>query len=235
MVEEALRTGAADGAHRGPSLRGVYRTVCDDEGTKPNSYLAQKLPDDPRFTQGVEELDMSFNYVGHAGFRAILRLLRYLPKLHTVHFNAMSLDNTDVEALCQHFSDIKTVKAVHLRNNARISLPSSPHLLRLLRTNRRIVHLSVTGATMSSELIAKIEGSAKANASYVPPVQPQAQVLHSPPAVSPASKEAPPTKDDSRHSQSSETAAVKAPLAPSDAASPAGQQPSEAAVVVQPL
>jgi len=160
-VAEALRAPAV---HRGPALRGVYKTMCDEEGAKPNSYLLQKLPDDPRFTTGIEELDLSFNYVGHAGFRAILRLLAYLPKLRTVHFNAMSLDNADVDALCKQLAHNKTVRHVNMRNNARISLPASPHMLRLLRTNTRIQTLAVSGSSMSHELVAKIEGAAAANA-----------------------------------------------------------------------
>jgi hypothetical protein len=172
LVMEALRSDGDGGHARGPALRGLYKALCDEEGAKPNSYLVQKLPDDPRFTSGIEELDMSFNYVGHAGFRAILRLLAYLPKLRSIHFNSMSLDNADVEVLCRVLAENRTVTAVHIKNNARVSLPSSPHLLRLLRQNRRVTVLTIAGSAMSSELVAKIEGTAIANRN-LPPSQPR--------------------------------------------------------------
>jgi hypothetical protein len=161
LYEEVKRRD--DDAAQGPALRNLYKKLCEDEDARPNSYLMKKLPDDPRFTNGIEDLDMSFNYIGHAGFRAILRLLHHMPRLRAVHFNSMSLDNADVEELCKVLATNKTIRAVHLRNNARVSLPSSPHLLRLLRTNRRIVILAVSGSSMSSELVAKIESTATAN------------------------------------------------------------------------
>eukprot|EP00658_Telonema_sp_P-2_P084874 TRINITY_DN9544_c0_g1_i2.p1 TRINITY_DN9544_c0_g1~~TRINITY_DN9544_c0_g1_i2.p1 ORF type:complete len:174 (+),score=35.34 TRINITY_DN9544_c0_g1_i2:248-769(+) len=79
----------------GPSLRDVYVRCCETcGGCRPNSYLYNKLPLNSRFTNSVEELDLTSNYVGHQGFQAILNFIEYLPRLKILIFDDMGLDNT---------------------------------------------------------------------------------------------------------------------------------------------
>ena len=149
-----------------PSLRRLYERCCQEQKQRPNSYLLSKLPDNPRLTHTVEELDMTNNYVGHGGFLAILKLLQHLPKLHTLHFNSMTLDNADIEALAEYMMLNKgsAIRKIEIRNNPHITLPVSHLLLKMIRSCKNIVWLKIDGANIGYELIAKIEAEAAKNA-----------------------------------------------------------------------
>eukprot|EP00796_Vickermania_ingenoplastis_P002183 gene2183-1351_t len=156
----AMRVLDEDGQHNKaaePTLRDIYLRCCEDYQCKANSYLLQRLPADPRFSDLVEELDVSSNYVGHTGFMAILGFLEHLPNIQHVHFNGMSLDNTDVENLCDVLQHHPTLTSIHLRNNPRITLPSTKLFFRLLRQNQKITTLSLQGTRIGDSVIKKLE------------------------------------------------------------------------------
>lgn len=158
-VQLALHAGET-GAICGPSLRDVYARCCEVQRCRPNSYLMKKLPAQPEFTYVVEEIDLSSNYVGHNGFVAVLHLMEHLPRLRAVYFNNMSLDNIDVENLCELLKPNQTVREVHLRNNTGISLPAMRYLTTLLNVNRFIWVLALDGTRLSSGLIQKLQDEA---------------------------------------------------------------------------
>ncbi|KAG5485206.1 hypothetical protein CUR178_06565 [Leishmania enriettii] len=158
-VEQALRE-VEGGTLYGPSLRDVYARCCEAQQCRPNSYLMRKLPVQPEFTYSIEEIDLSANYVGHNGFVAVLHLLEHLPRLHVVYFNNMSLDNVDAESLCYVLATNHTVREVHLEDNPGISLPSMRNFTALLRVNKRIEVLRLTGTRLSPTLIEKLQEEA---------------------------------------------------------------------------
>merc|ERR1712087_90831 len=97
------------------------------------------------------------------GFLAILKLLQYLPKLHSLYFNSMTLENCDIEALVEYvlqFNKGSGIRKIEIRNNPHITLPVSHLLLKMLRSCENIVHLKLDGANIGHELIAKIEAEA---------------------------------------------------------------------------
>jgi hypothetical protein len=145
------------------SLRNSYSELCKEEGCRPNSYLLQKLPVLPRVAQTIEALDMSHNYVGHSGFVAILRLLDLLPRIHSVYFNSMSLDNQDVISLCDTLAEHTTIHSVFLKNNPRITLPAAKSFFRLLKDNINIHTISLTGTGIGLALQQRIEKEATLN------------------------------------------------------------------------
>mgnify|MGYP001569936101 FL=1 len=142
----------------GPSLKRSYLQICESQRCRPNSYLTQKLPDHPRFTDSIDELDMSHNYVGHNGFMAILVLLtERLSRIHTVHFNSMGLDNQDAEHMAEMLASHPSLKVIHMRQNQRLTLPASKSLFKLLRLNPRIATLTLSGSSIGEALAARIE------------------------------------------------------------------------------
>lgn len=162
-VQQALQEPHTHEKELGPSIHALYLSCCTDFACKPNSYLVQRLPTDPRYTDLVEELDLSSNYVGHSGFMAVLTTLEHLPCLRYVHFNSMSLDNSDIENLCQVVRSHPTLSAVHLRNNPNVTLPATKALIHLLRDNHRISTLDVHGTHLGDGVIAKIQAMAEEN------------------------------------------------------------------------
>eukprot|EP00744_Colponema_vietnamica_P016739 GILI01023496.1.p1 GENE.GILI01023496.1~~GILI01023496.1.p1 ORF type:complete len:572 (+),score=101.61 GILI01023496.1:33-1718(+) len=161
LVEEAL--AADDNLYFGPSLRDVYCRCCEHVSCRPNSYLFNKLPRSSRFTEAIEELDLSSNYLGHQGFQAILNFLEYLPKIQTLIFNDMSLDNEDISHLCECMEKNTTVHTIYLRANPKVSLPATKHITRMIRANKRIHTLGLGGTSLGEGLINRIEGDASAN------------------------------------------------------------------------
>ena len=195
----------------GPSLRDVYVRCCETcGGCRPNSYLYNKLPLNSRFTNSVEELDLTSNYVGHQGFQAILNFIEHLPQLKILILDDMRLDNTDVKNLVETILDRPSLTAanqhtvvrplsgassstspsnnnntmplttslaplqynsltrISLRNNAKITLPATKHLTRLLRQRPSIYILQLSGTSLGDSLVRRIEQEAFQNAP-VPP------------------------------------------------------------------
>ncbi|RNF23407.1 uncharacterized protein Tco025E_02821 [Trypanosoma conorhini] len=163
QLREVLKDNEAD-VYFGPSLHDIYVRSCDMQRCKPNSYLLKKLPTDPRFTNGVRELDLSSNYLGRGGFVALLGLLEHLPRLRAVYFNDMSLDNVDAENLCEVLAGNKSVREVYLRNNSKITLPATRFFTRLLRGNANIVVLDLEGTRLGHTVVKKLEEDARKNA-----------------------------------------------------------------------
>lgn len=161
-INDALHNDDGD-VYFGPSLRDVYVHCCNDVKCKPNSYLLSKLPDNPRFTASILELDMSTNYLGTSGFVALLMLVGHLPKVQRLFFNDMTLGNEDVKHLCDMLVENESVTSIHLRNNPKVNIASTQHLARLIRKNPRITSLSLTGTSLGTKLIAKLEADAAAN------------------------------------------------------------------------
>ncbi|CUF93538.1 Hypothetical protein, putative [Bodo saltans] len=154
-----------DDVYFGPSLHDVYIRCCELQHCRPNSYLLKKLPSNPKFTSSVEELDLTSNYLGHNGFVAVLDLLEHLPRLHSVFFNDMSLDNTDVEHLCELLANNTSIRCIQLRNNTKITLPATKQLSKLLKANKRITSLVLHGTKIGATLIASLEAEAGRNRS----------------------------------------------------------------------
>ncbi|ORC86517.1 uncharacterized protein TM35_000271070 [Trypanosoma theileri] len=163
LLREALKEEEPD-VYFGPSLYDVYVRSCDLQHCRPNSYLLKKLPTNPRFTNSVRELDLSCNYLGRSGFVAVLNLIEHLPRLETLYFNDMSLDNVDAENLCEVLERNTTVRAIYLRNNSKITLPSTRFFTRLLRVNKRIHILALEGTRLGDTVIKKLQDDAKKNA-----------------------------------------------------------------------
>lgn len=164
----------------GPSLRDVYIRCCDLQHCRPNSYLLKKLPTDPQFTNSVEEIDLTSNYLGRNGFVAVLNLLEHLPRLQRVIFNSMALDNTDVEHMCEALSRHPFVTTVELMNNVKITLPSTRFFTRMLRANPSIRCLRLDGTRIGEAVIAKLEeeavrGHHEAPSPSPPPPPPEPQ------------------------------------------------------------
>ncbi|ESL09073.1 hypothetical protein TRSC58_03214 [Trypanosoma rangeli SC58] len=163
QLREVLKDNEAD-MYFGPSLHDIYVRCCDMQRCKPNSYLLKKLPTDPRFTNGVCELDLSSNYLGRNGFVALLSLMEHLPRLRAVYFNDMSLDNVDAENLCEMLAGNNSVREVYLRNNSKITLPATRHFTQLLRGNPNIAVLELEGTRLGHTVIKKLGEDAKKNA-----------------------------------------------------------------------
>ncbi|KAH9599945.1 hypothetical protein LSM04_004215 [Trypanosoma melophagium] len=161
-LREALKEEEQD-VYFGPSLYDVYVRSCDLQHCRPNSYLLKKLPTNPRFTNSVKELDLSCNYLGRSGFVAVLNLIEHLPRLETLYFNDMSLDNVDAENLCEVLQRNSSVRAIYLRNNSKITLPSTRFFTRLLRVNKNIVVLALEGTRLGDTVIKKLHDDAKKN------------------------------------------------------------------------
>lgn len=161
-VTNALRDDDAD-LYFGPSLRDAYVRCCDVQHCRPNSYLLQKLPTNPRFTGSVEEIDLTANYLGRNGFTALLHLLELLPRLQQVRFNNMALDNVDAENVCEALARLPMVHTVELCNNPKITLPATRYFTRLLRTNRHITRLMLSGTRLGEAVISRLEAEAAQN------------------------------------------------------------------------
>ena len=162
--EEFEAALAKDAEAHGPSLRELYAHCCEQQHCKPNSYLLTKLPDNPKFTSSIEEFDMSRNYVGHAGFVALLNFLEYLPNVKHVFFNGMQLDNEDVLNLSQILAKNESITSIEIRSNQRITLPSVQYFSRLLRANPRITSLNVEESHLGPTLVQKLREDAERNA-----------------------------------------------------------------------
>lgn len=162
-VQAVLKADDAD-AYFGLSMYDAYVHSCDMLKCKPNSYLLKKFPTNPRFSNLIHEVDISSNYLGHGGFVAVLNILPNFPNVHTLHFNDMSLDNEDVEHLCEVLKDNKSVREVHLRDNDKITLPSTRFFSRLLKVNPNIVTLSLEGTRLGPSVIGRLQEDVKKNA-----------------------------------------------------------------------
>lgn len=158
MIQAILKED--EDTYFGPSLHDVYIRCCELQHCRPNSYLLKKLPVNPKFTNSVEELDLTSNYLGHNGFVAVLHLLEHLPRLHSVFFNDMGLDNTDVEHLCEVLARNTSIRCIQLRNNTKITLPATKQLSKLIKANKYVTALVLDGTKIGANLIASLEKEA---------------------------------------------------------------------------
>lgn len=151
------------------ALQEIYRVCCEEQQCKPNSVLFDRLPSDPEISSAkVEVLDLTSNYVGRAGLAAVARFIAYLPYLTTLRLSHMSLENQDVELICETLSRHPAIKEVHLSHNPAITPLSTKPLKRLLRDNKKIHLLDVHGTRLGDGVIAALEAEAASRRQEVP-------------------------------------------------------------------
>ena len=141
------------------NLLEVYVHCCEMCQCKPNSSILKYLPDHPEYFFNVKEINLGSNYLGHTGFKAVVSFLSYLPNLAILQLSDMCLDNTDISILCLSLKFHK-IRTLNLSNNPAITLPSVKPLLSLLKSNKNIKNVILSGSGIADTLIQKIESTA---------------------------------------------------------------------------
>ncbi|CCW64539.1 unnamed protein product [Phytomonas sp. EM1] len=86
----------------------------------------------------------------------------------------MSLDNVDAVNLCGALLVHPSVEMVSVKNNPKITLPSTPHFSRLVKGNRRITCLELEGTLLGEAVVQRLARAAASNKSLPPfPSSPQ--------------------------------------------------------------
>ena len=121
----------------GMALKDVYAFACEEYHLRRNSRLHADLPGDVAAVDSVREIDVSKNYVGPKGLRALLEVVRCCPSLHTLVLRDQQLTKDAVVALCDAATGHPSLRVLDLRQNP-ITMDGGRHLFDLVSNNSRI-------------------------------------------------------------------------------------------------
>eukprot|EP00755_Sulcionema_specki_P015365 Sspe_Gene.59188::Locus_32500_Transcript_1_1_Confidence_1.000_Length_2019::g.59188::m.59188 len=139
--------------YAGMTMVEVYTNVCVALGIKPNSRVIRDL----NTSKGEESttLDVSRNYIGEKGFKALLELIRLQTHLVRVVLIDNGITNDAVVGLCRVAESHPSLVSLDLSGNP-LSLCGGQALLNLCRKNHRITELDVSRSNIEERMAKKI-------------------------------------------------------------------------------
>ena len=137
-----------------------YQQCCRECNCRPNSFIVRLLESQP--STPLTTLNLGANYIGPKGFTAVLKLIAQWQTLESINLCGNGLDSSCIIPLCEVLLSHMGVSSLDLSNNP-ITLTGGKALMRLVETNRRIVHLSVVGTDIFETLSERLTMAADEN------------------------------------------------------------------------
>ena len=160
-------------------LHGVYSRQCKALGIKMNTTIAKMIPKGEDSYKQLSELDVSNNYLGDVGVRALLEVIRLSSNLQTVGLNNSGVSDSTIILMCAVLVDHPTIVSVDLSDN-KITQESVSLIKSLLRNNKKISFFNTAGnkniyesGRRDVELLAATNLGLKQGTSFVEAIQRQ--------------------------------------------------------------
>lgn len=144
------------------ALRSIYLQNCKSLGVRPNSSLAEKLPNDVAGSNSFQDLDLRLNIVGVRGLIPVLEVVKAAPNLRTLNLTAQNINNDAIQPLCNVLASHPALTSVDLSGNP-ITLPAAKHVLTAVRSNPRIKALALKDTLIPPLAIQWIENALAVN------------------------------------------------------------------------
>lgn len=145
------------------SLRALYATTCIELKCKRNSSVAALLPDAAGANATLTSLDLSLNFVGPAGCKAVVRLAAYAAGLVTLSLRDNQVSNEVVTAMLHDLKEHPTLTTIDLSRNP-ISHAGGKTLLQLASANANLRHIFIDATLINPALAKRIEDRLELNA-----------------------------------------------------------------------
>ena len=146
----------------GMALKEVYAFACDEFHLKRNSRFYSELPASADAVDTVREIDVSKNYIGPKGLRALLEVVRSCPRLHTLVLRDQQLSKEAVLTLCDALVSHPALRTLDLRQNP-ITIDGGRHLFDLVQCNPRIEQVMLENTEVKDSLITAINARTARN------------------------------------------------------------------------
>eukprot|EP01002_Notosolenus_urceolatus_P011390 NODE_3969_length_856_cov_18.156134_g3293_i0.p1 GENE.NODE_3969_length_856_cov_18.156134_g3293_i0~~NODE_3969_length_856_cov_18.156134_g3293_i0.p1 ORF type:complete len:224 (-),score=28.58 NODE_3969_length_856_cov_18.156134_g3293_i0:49-720(-) len=143
------------------SPRTLYEHYCDKFQLHPNSGILNMLPTEPGVFD-LKILDLSGNLVGEKGLLPIIEVIRVLPQLTHLVLPENGLRNEGVECLVHSAISHPALRSIDLSGN-RLTIGSGKVLEYLVRKNKRIQELKLSGTRIEPNQIQKINTLLRSN------------------------------------------------------------------------
>eukprot|EP00756_Hemistasia_phaeocysticola_P065273 Hpha_TRINITY_DN8440_c0_g1::TRINITY_DN8440_c0_g1_i1::g.34607::m.34607 len=134
---------------QGKSNRTLYTDACSTMGIRRNGDLTESFSERPDAFE-LRKLDLSTNYLGAEGVRALFHLIQANRALVHVGLQCQGVDDACLAELVGLLRQHPRVTSVDLSQNADITHASSPHLLSLVNDNKMISELHLEGTGVPS-------------------------------------------------------------------------------------
>jgi len=144
------------------ALKEVYSFACEEYHLKKNSRFFNDLPSDIDATESVREIDVSRNYIGPKGIKALLEVVKSCYNLHTLILRDQQLSKEAVLMLCDTLASHPSVRKLDLRQNP-ITIDGGRHLFDLVQANPRIEQVLLENTEIKDSLITAITARANRN------------------------------------------------------------------------
>lgn len=151
----------------------AYLAACKQEGVKtPNPELVSFFQEHNTF-DGIEEIDLSNNYIGNRGILAVLDVAEFLPNLRLLNLADQKLYNSDlseesvkgnvtIDKLVEVCKVHPSINAIDLSNNP-IGNYAGRKMLSLVQVNRRMCRVELGSTRVDFELRNKIKDQCEQN------------------------------------------------------------------------
>eukprot|EP00906_Rhabdomonas_costata_P019957 RCo029031 len=161
------RAASASASGEGPtetiSLQQLYIKACEEMRCKKNSFLLGVLPSTPGDFGRLTELDLSLNFVGRVGLRAVLLVVQRAPALTRLCLADNWLNNDSVKELVAAVSGMPQLRHLDLSRNP-ISHAAGKLLSELVTRTPSLVYLGLEGTLIGPAVLREIAARLQANA-----------------------------------------------------------------------
>lgn len=144
------------------SLQEVYVQQCELLRCKKNSYLLKVLPAAPNSFDALVSLDLSLNFVGRVGLRAVLEVIRVAQKLEHLTLADNWIDNQSIREVISVISGLPQLHYLDLSRNP-ISHTAGRLLSEYVGNNPGVYSVVLAGTLINPALIRIIQQKAEAN------------------------------------------------------------------------
>eukprot|EP00667_Euglena_gracilis_P013617 EG_transcript_14048 len=146
----------------GKSPQEVYAAHCEALGCKKNSYLLKALPALPNSFSSLVTLDLSLNFVGRVGLRAVLAVVSQAHSLERLGLADNWLDNQLVRELASAVAELPKLHYLDLSRNP-ISHTGGRILSDLVHRCPGIYAIQLEGTLINPALVRIVQRRAEAN------------------------------------------------------------------------
>eukprot|EP01065_Artemidia_motanka_P027296 TRINITY_DN32519_c0_g1_i1.p1 TRINITY_DN32519_c0_g1~~TRINITY_DN32519_c0_g1_i1.p1 ORF type:complete len:478 (+),score=190.15 TRINITY_DN32519_c0_g1_i1:62-1435(+) len=147
---------------KGKSNRKLYTDACSTMAIRRNCELTESLSE-RQDAFGVRDLELGSNYLGAEGVRALFHLIQANKALVHVGLRGQGVTDQCASDLISILRSHPRVSSVDFRDNPNITHASSAQLLSLVRENKMVTALQLTGTRVPQAVRRMVERLAEAN------------------------------------------------------------------------
>lgn len=177
----------AKSRYEGKSLRDVYASQCEKLHCRKNSYLLKTLSNSPNDFGSLTELDLSLNFVGRNGIKAVLEVIRISPNVQRLCLADNWLNNDAVKEIVAVLTGLSNLHHLDLSRNP-ISHTAGKILSDYISRTPAMQTIQLDETLINPALVKIIEGKAAAHMQTAAPIQVARPAAAVPAARPPSSK-----------------------------------------------